>query len=49
MKLLFDQNISFRIEKKLNINFQFSKHVSNIGLKDADDIEIWKFAKKNHL
>ena len=46
MKLLFDQNISFRIEKKLNTNFEFSKHVSSVGLKDSDDIDIWNFAKK---
>lgn len=46
MKLLFDQNISFRIERKLNINFEFSKHVSSVGLKDADDIQIWNYAKK---
>ncbi len=46
MKLLFDQNISFRIEKKLNTNFEFSKQVSSVGLKDSDDIDIWNFAKK---
>ncbi len=46
MKLLFDQNISYRIEKKLNSNFDFSKHISSVGLKDSEDIEIWNFAKK---
>ncbi len=45
MKLLFDQNISFRIEKKLSLNYEFSKHISNLGLNNATDIDIWNFAK----
>ena len=45
MKLLFDQNISFRIEKKLSNSFNLSKHVSNLGLSNASDIAIWDYAK----
>jgi len=47
MKLLFDQNISFRITKKLKAVFQEAKHVSDCGLSNAEDPEIWKFAKAN--
>lgn len=47
MKLLFDQNISFRITKKINPVFPNSKHVRELGLEDASDIEIWRFAKTN--
>ena len=46
MKLLFDQNISFRIEKGLSNVFVESKHISNVGLMNKNDIEIWEFAKK---
>ena len=47
MKLLFDQNISFRIEKKISAIFLDSKHISNVGLLNKEDIEIWTFAKLN--
>jgi predicted nuclease of predicted toxin-antitoxin system len=47
MKLLFDQNISFRVIKKLNKYFSDSKHVSECDLQDSDDIEIWEYAKSN--
>lgn len=45
MKLLFDQNISFRIERKLSVNYESSKHISNVGLSNATDIDIWNYAK----
>jgi predicted nuclease of predicted toxin-antitoxin system len=44
MKLLFDQNISFRIVKKLIETFPDCKHVSDIGFNDCEDTDIWKFA-----
>lgn len=47
MKLLFDQNISFRITKKLVDVFPGCKHVSNCGLMDSDDTDIWEYARKN--
>ena len=46
MKLLFDQNISFRITKKLTDLFPDCKHVSDCGLMDCDDQEIWEYAQK---
>ena len=46
MKLLFDQNISFRIEKKLPAIFSESKHISSVGLMNVNDIDIWNYAKK---
>ena len=45
MKLLFDQNISFRIEKVLSQKFSHSKHISSLGLMNSKDIDIWNFAK----
>ena len=47
MKLLFDQKISFRIEKKISSIFLDSKHISNVGLLNKEDFEIWTFAKLN--
>ncbi|MCE3295995.1 MAG: hypothetical protein K0R65_1709 [Crocinitomicaceae bacterium] len=47
MKLLFDQNISFRITKKLPSSFKECKHVSDVGLLNAEDPKIWEFSRKN--
>ncbi|MFP4469268.1 MAG: DUF5615 family PIN-like protein [Bacteroidales bacterium] len=47
MKLLFDQNISYRITRKVSDFFPDCKHISTIGLNDAEDPDIWKFAKEN--
>ena len=47
MKILFDQNISFRIVPKLIDHFPDCKHISDCGLMDSEDPEIWQFAKKN--
>jgi len=47
MKLLFDQNISFRITRLLSSSFADCYHVKSVGLNDCDDMEIWQFAKQN--
>ena len=46
MKLLFDQNISYRIIKYLGTYFPESKHISQLGLINFSDTEIWDFAGK---
>nr|WP_323670354.1 DUF5615 family PIN-like protein [Psychroflexus montanilacus] len=46
LKLLFNQNISFRITKKLSEHFSDCRHVSDCDLQDSDDITIWDYAKK---
>ncbi len=48
MKLLFDQNISFRIIAQLQSVFPNSKQVRALKLENTSDIDIWKYAKKNH-
>jgi predicted nuclease of predicted toxin-antitoxin system len=45
MKLLFDQNISRRLVFTLADIFTGSVHVREIGLRDAEDSEIWAYAK----
>ena len=47
MSLLFDQNISFRIVKKIEDTFPNSKQIKELGLENYSDNEIWKFAKDN--
>jgi len=48
MKLLFDQNISYRIIKLLSEFFPESKHVKEVGLENCTDAEIWEFARLNN-
>lgn len=47
MKLLFDQNISFRIVTKLKNHFPLISQVRLEGLENASDKEIWEFAGRN--
>ena len=49
MKLLFDQNISFRIERNIGDVFPGSLHISSCGLMNCEDQEIWEYAKKHHF
>ena len=49
MKLLFDQNISFRITKKIRPIFSNSNQVRDLGLENYSDEEIWSFAKENNF
>ncbi len=48
MKLLFDQNISFRIVNNLKNLFPGSSQVRHLGLEDSSDIEIWNYAKTHN-
>ena len=45
MKLLFDQNLSPRLSLLLADIFAESIHVREVGLRDADDLAIWQYAK----
>jgi predicted nuclease of predicted toxin-antitoxin system len=47
VKLLFDQNISFRIVKIIDGHFPGSSQVRELGLEGTKDIEIWLYAKSN--
>jgi len=48
MKLLFDQNISFRISRILSDHFPEAKQVRELQLEDCTDSEIWEYARKNN-
>lgn len=49
MKLLFDQNISFRIISKIETNFPEAKQVRELKIENYSEFEIWKFAKENEF
>ena len=45
MKLLFDQNLSPRLTLLLADIYAESVHVREVGLREADDLAIWLYAK----
>jgi predicted nuclease of predicted toxin-antitoxin system len=47
MKLLLDQNLSYKLVQALADIYPDCQHVRNIGLKTADDSIIWLYAKNN--
>ena len=49
MKLLFDQNISFRLLPKIIDIFPELSHVRELGLENSTDLQIWNYAKKNNM
>jgi predicted nuclease of predicted toxin-antitoxin system len=47
MKLLFDQNLSWRLPKQLVGLYPDSQHIREAGMKESPDIDIWNYAKTN--
>lgn len=47
MKLLLDENLSFRIVPLIDSMFPGSAHVRDHSLLETDDSEIWDFAEAN--
>ncbi len=45
MKLLFDQNLSFKLCESIADLFPKSNHVGPLGLSEADDGNVWDYAK----
>ncbi len=46
MKLLFDENISFKLCQRLEDIYPDSTHVRFVSLEHETDAEIWQFAKE---
>lgn len=46
MKLLLDQNISYKLVKKIESVFPGTQQVRDLGLLNKPDRLIWEFAKK---
>lgn len=49
MKLLFDQNISFRLLRKIEIQYPEAKQVRELKLENLTDMQIWEYARINHF
>ena len=47
IKLLFDQNLSYRLVSRLKDIYPNSAHVEVVGLDKSSDIDVWKYAKEN--
>ena len=47
MKLLFDQNVSPDLVRRLSDLFPGSEHVFNLNLHDVDDVALWTHAREN--
>jgi predicted nuclease of predicted toxin-antitoxin system len=45
VKLLFDQNLSFKLIGQLSADFPDSAHVRDFGLASAPDADVWAHAK----
>ncbi len=44
VRLLFDQNLSFRLTRSLDDVYPRSAHVRPLGMDQADDLVIWQHA-----
>jgi predicted nuclease of predicted toxin-antitoxin system len=49
VKLLFDENLSHKLARRLADLFPNSLHVRDVGLKTTDDPLVWDYAKNNGL
>lgn len=47
VKLLLDQNLSYRLVSKLKDVYPDSVHVAKVGLDKSSDIDVWRYAKEN--
>ena len=47
MRLLFDQNLSWRLPQHLAELYPGSRHIREFGLKESQDLDIWEYAKAN--
>lgn len=47
MKLLFDQNLSFKLCQQLSEVFPGSSQVRLLGLAEAEDKVVWEHARQN--
>lgn len=47
MKLLLDENLSYKLELRLQDIFPGTKHVRSLNLETTDDINIWAYAKEH--
>jgi predicted nuclease of predicted toxin-antitoxin system len=49
LRLLFDQNLSFRLVRLLDDLYPDSVHVRDVSLREAGDAELWRHAAEHGL
>lgn len=49
MKLLFDENLSYKLVHRLSDIFADSRHVKDVQLENENDLKIWEFAKSHNF
>jgi predicted nuclease of predicted toxin-antitoxin system len=49
MRLLLDQNLSYKLVRQLEPYFPATEHVKLLGMDETDDRLIWQYAKDNGL
>lgn len=47
IKLLFDQNLSYRLVSRLKTLYPGSSHLAALGLDRSSDRDVWQYAKDN--
>ena len=45
MKLLFDENVSPKLVDHLTLEFPGSVHITDVGLRAAEDHQVWEYAR----
>lgn len=48
MKILFDQNISFRLVNRIKDIFPLAQQVRDVGIENYSDRDIWLYAQKEN-
>lgn len=48
IRLLFDQNISYRVVKQLKLSLPNVIGVRDVGLYEADDFAIWDYVRREN-
>lgn len=49
MRLIFDQNLSFKLVALLADDFPGSTHVREVNLAEAGGLDVWEYARDNDL
>ena len=49
MRILLDQNLSPSIKSYLQDIFPDSLHVQDLGLSEAEDLDVWEYARAREL
>ncbi len=47
MKLLIDENLSYRLVRQLQTQFPGTEHVFRLGLLNQRDTTIWEYGRRN--